>query len=280
MLSRAQRDHRRLRRLLATGRSSRSVAQSRIRRIPCITIVDALQIPNLRSLEIRTFQGLYRRDNFDPSQLPNNFKSAVTELYLNHMKRLDKTRLEGLVQSFKTLKVLEVDNCSINTGHQLMESIAKHHSQTIEVIHFGEKQKLCGSPGTRIYDIQLLSNFAKLRHLVVDLADLYNYAARWNENLQKILYLVLKLPSLEYLKIITTGSIRRNNTPSMPGGVEQGALDKALAWALRRMVNKPHRPQKVNLRTHEVYPSFDRAVMAGNEVGIVVETYGDINDDE
>lgn len=139
------------------------------------TIVDALQIPTLRSLEVRTFRDKFGRGDFDPLKLPVGFRSSITELYLNGVENISTAQLEALIPCAKELKVLKVENCTFDMGNKLVELVARFNSKTMEVIHYGKKQSLCGAGGysaPRLYDIQHLSRFTNLRHLIVEIPDI------------------------------------------------------------------------------------------------------------
>ena len=279
------------------------------------TIVDALQIPTLLSLEVETFHDRYGRGDFNPSKLPIGLRYSITELYLNGIERIDNAQLEVLIPCFKELKVLKVDNCSFDTGKRLMELLAKHHPKTVKVIHYGKKQSLCNEGGqysvSRLYDIQHLSHFANLRHLVVEFADIYDHAVR--STLHDALCIVFS-PSLKYLKIIltwTAGVLNRMNSQREPASGEIEALDSAIASALREKaasesfclkrlnlawsevelntaVLTPYGGHYVNWlfpnfgghhvatagrARHRFYPFFYRAIEAGHDAKIVVETF-------
>lgn len=201
-------------------------------------IVDALQIPTLRSLEVRTFRDKYLRGDFDPSKLPAEFRSSITELYLNGVERIDKVQLELPIPCFEGLKVLKIDNCPFDTGERLMELVANCNAKSMEVIHYGKEQNLCRSGRLdsvhRLYDIQHLSRFANLRHLVVEYADIYDHAIK--STLHDALCLVFS-PSLEYLKIVMTWTIGRRfdglNSRRRFVSDEIEALDNAIAHNLR-----------------------------------------------
>lgn len=201
------------------------------------TIVEALQIPTLRSLEVRTLHDRHGRGDFDQSKLPAGLKSTITELYLNGVEKIDEEQLEVLISCFEGLKVLKVERCSFDTGNMLIELIAKCHAKTMEVIHFSKDQSLCQygepNPVPKLYNTPHLSGFINLHHLVVELADIYNHAAQ--STLHGALCLVFR-PSLRYLRIVMTWENGRPNCitgVSGPGIGEVEALDKAIASALR-----------------------------------------------
>ena len=279
------------------------------------TIVDALQIPTLRSLEVRRFYDRYHRGDFDPSKLPAGFTSSINELYLNGVEKIDKAQLEALISCLKGLRVLRVEDCSFNTGKKLMELVANSHSKTMEVIHYGKNQSLCQDGASisavKLYDIQHLSRFVNLRHLVVEFADIYDRAV--NTTLHDALCLVFS-PSLEYLKINltwTAGRLNPMNNFHGPASGEMEALDKAIAsvlqekaafgsfhlekldltWSemeLSTLVVTPDEGHYVNWffpnygsdrvatafhPRYRFYPFFYRAIEAGHDAKIVVETF-------
>ena len=172
------------------------------------TIVDALQIPTLRSLEVRTFRDKFGRGDFDPLKLPVGFRSSITELYLNGVENISTAQLEALIPCFKELKVLKVENCTFDMGNKLVELVARFYSKTMEVIHYGKKQSLCGAGGysaPRLYDIQHLSRFTNLRHLVVEIPGILYGGFKNKSTLHDALCLVFP-PSLKYLKILLTST--------------------------------------------------------------------------
>ena len=200
-------------------------------------IVDALQIPTLRSLEVRTFCDKFGRGDFDPSKLPAGFRSSITELYLNGVENTSTAQLEALIPCLKELKVLKVENCTFDTGNKLMELVARFHSKTMEVIHYGKKQSLCGAGGysaPRLYDIQHLSRFTNLRHLVVEIPDILYGGFKNKSTLHDALCLVFP-PSLKDLKILLTSTQGHRYWASeerpVPGKLE--VLDNAIAGFLR-----------------------------------------------
>jgi hypothetical protein len=222
------------------------------------TIVDALQVPTLRSLEVRTFRDKYLRGDFDPSKLPAEFRSSITELYLNGVETIDKVQLDLLIPCFEGLKVPKTDNCSFDTGERLMELVANCHANTMEVVHYGKERDLCRNGRLdsvhMLYDIKHLSRFANLRHLVVEYADIYDHAIK--STLHDALCLVFS-PSLRYLKIIMTWTIGRrfdglnNRRCSVSGETE--ALDNAIARILRdKAALGSFRLERLNLAWSEV----------------------------
>ena len=278
------------------------------------TIVDALQIPTLRAIEVRTFRDKYLRGDFDPSKLPAEFRSSITELYLNGVETIDKVQLELLIPCFEKLKVLKIDNCSFDTGERLMELVANCHAKTMEVIHYDKEQNLCRNgildSVHRLYDIKHLSRFANLRQLVVEYADIYDHAVK--STLHDALCLVFS-PSLECLKIIMTWTAGRRfdglNSRRRSVSDEIEALDNAIARVLRdKAALGSFRLERLNLAWSEVelnlpipdggyyvnwffsyfgghhvatagrdryrfYPFFYRAIEAGHDAKIVVETF-------
>jgi hypothetical protein len=275
------------------------------------TIVDALQIPTLRSLEVRTFHDRFGRGDFDPSKLPTEFRTSITELYLNGVEDISTAQLEAIIPCFEELKVLRVENCTFDTGNMLMELVAKFHSKTMEVIHYGNKQSLCGAPeysAPRLYDIQHLSRFTNLRHLVVELPDILYGGFKSQSTIHDTLCVVFP-PSLKYLKILLTLTYRNSWERPVPGKLD--ILDDAIAGLLReKAASGSFCLERLNLAWSEMewntevltpsgghyvnwffpnfgghhvatavrarcryYPFYYRAIEAGHDAKIVVETF-------
>lgn len=212
-------------------------------------IAEALQIPTLRLLEVRRFHDEYDRGKFNPAELPKGFKSSIESLYFNHVPSISKMQLRGLMKSFRALRILRVKSCTSFSARKLISFVAAHHFDTMEIIHFGRDQTLRGEGNHRLYCTQVLSRFQRLRHLVVDLADIYRCTAcasdfgLQNETDDVLLYNALSavfLPSLESLVINMTwnrGHFGDTLTPAGPADGELETIDKTIARVLEALAD-------------------------------------------
>jgi len=201
------------------------------------SIKKALRITTLRSLEIRRFDDEYGRASYEEKDVLIDSKSPVTELYFHFVPTVSEPQFRALFSSCQALKTIRVDKCSFQTADLLVELAVKHHGKTLEVIHFGKRQKVLGGSSLRLYYTPHLDLLENIRHLVLHLQDLYDWEAgirKWVEpllprendrSLNKALA-VCFLPSLQSLEI------RMTSVSKPPDNHEIEELDNAFADVL------------------------------------------------
>jgi hypothetical protein len=85
----------------------------------------ALQIPTLRSLEIRRFDDGYGRASYEEKDVLIDPKSLVTELYFHFVPTVSEPQLRALISSCQALKTIRVDKCSFQTAELLVKLAIK-----------------------------------------------------------------------------------------------------------------------------------------------------------
>lgn len=77
-----------------------------------VSILPALQIPDLLSLEVRHFDDPHRRPgfDFDPSAVPNDCKSSIQVLCFSAVRSVSEDQVKTLLRSIEALKVIKIKN--------------------------------------------------------------------------------------------------------------------------------------------------------------------------
>jgi hypothetical protein len=276
------------------------------------SIVKALQIRTLRSLEIRRFDDEYGRDNFEKDESLPESKSPITELYFHYVPTVSESQLRGLFSSCQALKIVRVDKCSFQTANLLVELAARYHGKTIEVIHFGKNQKVRGGSDYRLYHTPHLNSLENIRHLVVHLQDIYDWTAgiHWSRksllsgkgdrSLHKALAECF-LPSLQSLDIRITSLTQPPNTheieeldnaftdvlkekPRLLQRLDLSCVEHEYCYAKLfdtggRYLNRlfphvgGHYVSAAAIGTVKLYPLFTQTIETGHRLGVMVKTF-------
>lgn len=276
------------------------------------SIKKALQIPTLRSLEIRRFDDKYDRDNFEDEDSLRELKSPITELYFHYVPTVSDAQLRGLFSACKSLKIIRIDKCSFHTAHQLVELAATYHGKTIEVIHFGKNQRVSGGFNFHLYYTPHLNPLENIRHLVVHLQDVYAWDAgiHWSRKLQfseGSAGLLRKALARCFLQSLQSLEIRITSITKPPEDHEIAELDDVFADVLKekqhclkrldlsgveheywgpklfetggRYLNHMfphfggHYESSAAIDSHTLYPLFPKSIEAGHHLGIMVGTF-------
>lgn len=276
------------------------------------SIKKALQISTFRSLEIRRFDDEYGRGNFEEEVSLQGCKSPITELYFHYVPIVSESQLRGLFSSCQALKIINVDKCSFQTANLLVELATTYHGKTIEVIHFGKNQEVRGGSDHRLYHTPHLNSLENIRHLVVHLQDIYDWAAAIHWSRKKLLsgkgdrslHKALAecfLPSLHSLEIRITSLKQPPNTHEIEeldsafsdalseksrllkrldlSGVEHEYCYAKLFDTGGRYLNRlfphvgGHYVSAAAIGALKLYPLFTKTIETGHRLGIMVKTF-------
>lgn len=201
-----------------------------------VSILPALQMPDLLSLEVRHFDDPHRRlgFDFDPSAVPKDCKSSIQVLCSSAVRSVSKDQLKTLLRSIEALKVIKVKRCSFETTDKLVELATLYHAESLEIIYIDKTQHVHRGNDCRFYYTPCIRHLQNIRDLVVDFHDLYRHSLELREQqpslenaelLQEALASVL-LPSLQRLEVC---GMWCNGEPEK---AELEDLDIAIAGAL------------------------------------------------